>query len=357
MNLEEFVSWLNQELCENTFADYSSYKMAAKNPTTQEWSRLVRQLDQSPAKKAFVKVRKGSKKQIAFSKINRLENLELQQRKGLLAIEWAGNKTVNQGLNLRKPTRRDILTDTVNEIREQMSQFMSLDLASRVDRLEKNVLGEAMTRGESESIYEIISLLLPYLLEEGEDISIDAIIDRVGALRNFHPRKGRSIIDRLPLAKIILELVRNRPEVFRIQDSGSNSIYALRVSVYQGDNLTMLRLYPKQGLYYNLHYLGEGRSLLTDKLAKTMREEFARISQIVKKLHLRIDVTPQMIFTIACGIANPEWYFAGEADDIIASANMQLRPLGYQLVESKGLRFLSENSRENAISQVKIKPL
>lgn len=112
----------------------------------------------------------------------------------------------------------------------------------------------------------------------------------------------------------------------------------------------MLRLYPKQGLYYNLHYLGEGRSPYTDKLVKTMREEFTKISRIVKKLHLRADVTPQMIFTIACGVANPEWYFAGEASDIIANANMQLRPLGYQLAESRGLWFLSESSHENAIS-------
>jgi len=350
MNLEEFVSWLNQELRANTFADYSSYKMAAKSPTTQEWSNLVRQLDQSPAKIGFVKIRKGSKKQIAFSNISRLKNLQLQQQKGLLAIEWAGNKIVSQGLSFRKPTRRDILSDTINEMRAQMSQLMSLDLPSRVDRLEKSVLGGTMTRGESDSIYEIVSILLPYLLEEGEDISIDAIIDRVGALRNFHPREGRNTIDRLRLAKIILELVRNRPEVFRIQDRGNDSICALRVSVYRGDNLTMLRLYPKQGLYYNLHYLGDGRSPLTNRLVMTMREEFAQISRAVKKLQLRVDVTPQMIFTIACGIANPKWYFGGEANDIIVNVNMQLTQFGYQLAESRGLWFLSESFHKNTIS-------
>jgi hypothetical protein len=353
MDFEEFVSWLTRELCQNTFADYSSYKMAAKNPSTQEWSTLVKQLDQSPVKKEFVKVRKGSKKQIAFSNISRLENLEIQQQKGLLIIEWAGTRKVSQDLSLKRTARRDVLLDTIDEMRAQLSQFTALNLVSRVARLEKSVLGETMAHNETEGVYEVVSLLLPYLLEEGEDISIDTIVDRVGALRNFHPHDGRNTIDRLSIEKVILELARNRSEVFRIQDRGNDSISASRVSAYRGDNLTMLRLYPKQGLYYNLHYLGEGRSPVTNRLVVAMREEFAKISRIVKSLKLRANVTPQMIFTVACGIANPKWYFAEKTNEIIVSVNMQLAPLGYQLVESRGLWFLSECFRENTISPIR----
>jgi len=343
MDFKEFVSWLTQELGRNTFADYSSYKMIAKNPTTQEWSQLVRQLDQSPDRKPFVKVRRGSKRQIAFSNMEKLENLKLMRNKGLLTIEWAGSERVSQELGLRRPNRRDVLSDTIDEIRAQLAQFTSLDLASRVARLEKSVLGETVTTEESRRrIYEIVSLLLPYLVEEGEDVSIDSIVDRVGVLRNFHAREGHSTVDRLTLTKTVLELARDRPEVFSVRDTENHDVGASHVSVHRGDNLIMLRLYPRQGLYYNLHYLGEGRSPITDSLVNTMRGEFTKICGLIKNLRLRANVTPQMVFTIACGAADPKWYFADETNEVITGINKQLTARGYQLIESKGLWFISK---------------
>lgn len=343
MDFKEFVSWLTQELGRNTFVDYSSYKMIAKNPTTQEWSKLVKHLDQSPDREPFVKVRRGSKRQIAFSNMKKIETLKLMQNKGLLTIEWAGKERVSQELGPRRPNRRDVLSDTIDEIRAQLAQFASLDLASRVARLEKSVLGETVTIEESRGrIYEIVSLLLPYLVEEGEDVSIGSIVDRVGILKNFHIREGHGTIDRLTLMKTVLELVRDKPEVFRVRDAENRDIGASHVSVHGGDNLIMLRLYPRQGLYYNLHHLGEGRSPITNSLVNTMRGEFTEISGLIKSLRLRTDVTPQMVLTIACGVADPKWYFADETNKVITGINKQLTTRGYQLIESNGLWFISK---------------
>lgn len=348
MDFKEFVSWLTQELGRNIFVDYSSYKMIAQNPTTQEWSKLVKRLDQSPNREPFVKVRRGHKQQIAFSNMEKIENLKLMQNKGFLTIEWAGNERVSQELGARRPNRRDVLSNTIDEIRAQLAQFASLDLASRVARLEKSVLGEAVTEEESRGrIYEIVSLLLPYLVGEGEDISISSIVDRIGILKNFRTPEGRCTLDRLTLMKTVLELVRDRPEVFSVRDAENRDIGASHVYVHSGDNLIMLRLYPRQGLYYNLHHLGQGRSPLTNSLVKTMRGEFTEISRLLRSLRLRTDVTAQMVFTIACGVADPKWYFADETNEILADINKQLTTQGCQLVQSNGLWFISKVARRS----------
>ncbi len=182
-------------------------------------------------------------------------------------------------------------------------------------------------------------MLLPYIIEEQELVDVDTLAYRVGEL-NLKNNLSYKLLDVCNIKKIILELARDRPEVFEVIESLTQDIGKIRISVRNADNLVMLRLYPKQGLYYNLHYLGEGKSPITESLIRAMRQESNRIYQIIKKVEFPKRISSQMIFAIACGIANPEWFFGDGVRQNILEINNKMASEGYQLVESNGLWLL-----------------
>jgi len=352
MDLRDFVTGANRILDKSNKFEYNDYKFLTDKPTTQEWTRFIKELEKdeySELRKNLIKVRDSKNKIILYS-INNLSDINKYADKGLLRIEWLGTETIKKASpklksehsalkkewGLQVETRLERLENAVfNTI--PGNQLTEAQLDKKI--YQKNTSSEASISDRMENLRDILTVLTPFMVTDGKRIKVAEILSRMNNLEFVEGNDANN----LALARLLIGVCESRSDVFNVYTNGGNPVES-EIEVKDALNLCMLKLYPNKGWLYNTHVSGNGESIFTQSLANYVHKQFYDIEKDVLSALKDIPddhINPWCVLAICYGAANPKWLFGQSSDKTIEIINSNLLKKNMEIVKSsEGIFYL-----------------
>ncbi len=355
MNFKDFITEIKKKTDNSKKFEYNDYKILTDNPTTQEWSKFIKELEKDEnreLRKNFIKVR-DSRNKIILCSIMSLNDVKDYVNKGIFTIEWQGTDPTKKASPKIKTERATLKKDWILKVEDRLkrvedavfntilgNQMIEIQTTEKIYPI-SNFSDESVST-RMENLKEIMTVLIPFMITNKEKLSAIEILARMNNLEFIEGNLSNTPA----LARLLIGICESRSEVFNVYKNERNPIETM-IEVNDALNLSLLKLYPNKGWLYNIHICGNGESVFTRSLANYVNTQFNKIETGVFSALKDISddhINPWCVLAICYGAANPEWLFGKDYNKKIEIINKNLLGKKMEIAKSLGGIFYLRSS-------------